>query len=67
MAPLNEQIKPYVEAVNELAEAFAAHAVVPLHQAFERAHAARPDVDWATDGVRAGRYRRFAGDLLPSA
>jgi histidine ammonia-lyase len=26
-----------------------------------------PDIARATDGVRAGRYRAFAGDLLPSA
>jgi histidine ammonia-lyase len=26
-----------------------------------------PDIERATDGVRAGRYRAFAGDLLPSA
>ena len=26
-----------------------------------------PDIARATEGVRAGRYRAFAGDLLPSA
>lgn len=30
-------------------------------------HYFAPDIARATDGVRAGRYRIFAGDLLPSA
>ncbi|HYD28832.1 histidine ammonia-lyase [Brevundimonas sp.] len=30
-------------------------------------HYFAPDIARATDGVRAGRYRTFAGDLLPSA
>ena len=30
-------------------------------------HYFAPDIARATDGVRAGRYRVFAGDLLPSA
>ncbi|MDQ1153671.1 histidine ammonia-lyase [Brevundimonas sp. SORGH_AS_0993] len=30
-------------------------------------HYFAPDIARATDGVRAGRYRRFAADLLPSA
>jgi histidine ammonia-lyase len=30
-------------------------------------HYFAPDIERATDGVRAGRYRVFAGDLLPSA
>ena len=30
-------------------------------------HYFAPDIARATDGVRAGRYRPFAGDLLPSA
>ena len=29
-------------------------------------HYFAPDIQRATDGVRAGRYRRFVGDLLPS-
>lgn len=53
-------IKPYVEAVNALGDAFAVHAVVPLHGAFERARAARPEVDWATDGV----HPSSAGHML---
>lgn len=53
-------IKPYVKAVNELGDAFAVHAVVPLHSAFERARAARPEVDWATDGV----HPSSAGHML---
>lgn len=53
-------IKPYVEAVNALGDAFAVHAVVPLHHAFEKARAARPEVDWATDGV----HPSSAGHML---
>ncbi len=30
-------------------------------------HYFAPDIERATQGVRAGRYRRFAADLLPSA
>ena len=30
-------------------------------------HYFAPDIERATEGVRAGRYRQFAGDLLPSA
>ncbi|MFP5296235.1 MAG: aromatic amino acid lyase, partial [Alphaproteobacteria bacterium] len=30
-------------------------------------HYFAPDIERATAGVRAGRYRQFAGDLLPSA
>ena len=30
-------------------------------------HYFAPDIARATDGVRAGRYRQFAGELLPSA
>ena len=30
-------------------------------------HYFAPDIARATDGVRAGRYRAFAADLLPSA
>ena len=30
-------------------------------------HYFAPDIERATAGVRAGRYRTFAGDLLPSA
>jgi histidine ammonia-lyase len=30
-------------------------------------HYFAPDIERATNGVRAGRYRQFAGDLLPSA
>lgn len=56
----NRLIKPYVQAVNELGDAFAVHAVVPLNSAFERARAARPEVDWATDGV----HPSTAGHML---
>lgn len=60
-AELGQQlIKPYVDAVNELGDAFAVHAVVPLHHAFERARAARPEIDWATDGV----HPSSAGHML---
>jgi len=54
---------PYVAAVRELATSVAADAVVPLHAAFARARAARPDVDWAPDGV----HPSGAGHMLIAA
>lgn len=47
----NELLSPYIEVVRDLAQEFSAVAVVPLHAAFNNARAARPDVDWAPDGV----------------
>ena len=35
--------------------------------AYDSDHYFAPDIARATDGVRAGRYRGFAGSLLPSA
>ena len=46
----NELLKPYVAAVGSLAREFDA-TLVPLHAAFLQTQAARPDIDWATDGV----------------
>ena len=51
----NEVLKPYVQAVRDLAAEFHADALVPLHAAFLNAQQARPDVDWATDGVHPTR------------
>lgn len=53
-------LKPYVQTVNDLAEDFAVHAVVALHDAFNDARAVRPDVDWASDGV----HPSTAGHML---
>ena len=47
----NDKLRPYVQAVHDLAVEFDAAAVVPLFAAFEAAHAARPDLAWTTDGV----------------
>lgn len=47
----NAALQPYVAAVRELGGKFQAHTVVPLHAAFEKAKAARPDIEWAPDGV----------------
>ena len=47
----NEKLLPYVAAVHALANEFAAACVVPLHDAFNAAAAARPDIAWTTDGV----------------
>ncbi len=47
----NERLQPYIAAVRELATEFSAAAVVPLHAAFEKARAARPEISWAPDGV----------------
>jgi len=47
----NDELKPYVKAVHQLAEEFKAIAVVPLHGTFNRARQANPDIAWTTDGV----------------
>ncbi len=46
----NESLRPYVNAVRELAVEQKV-ALVPLHNVFLDAAKARPDIDWATDGV----------------
>jgi acyl-CoA thioesterase I len=47
----NDMLKPYVAIVQDSAVQFAARGVVPLHGIFEKARSARPDIDWAPDGV----------------
>ncbi|MGF1634518.1 MAG: SGNH/GDSL hydrolase family protein [Phycisphaerae bacterium] len=47
----NELLQPYVHAVRALGEQFGVAAVVGLHGAFVSARSARPEVDWAPDGV----------------
>jgi acyl-CoA thioesterase-1 len=47
----NDMLKPYVATVQEIAIAFEAQAVIPLHGIFENARSERPDIDWAPDGV----------------
>jgi acyl-CoA thioesterase-1 len=47
----NALLAPYISVVNELAAEFEAECVVPLHAAFEDAKSARPDIEWAPDGV----------------
>jgi acyl-CoA thioesterase I len=47
----NERLKPYVAAVQEIGTEFAVRSVVPLHAAFNKAALARPDIEWAPDGV----------------
>ncbi|MFT3786543.1 MAG: SGNH/GDSL hydrolase family protein [Tepidisphaeraceae bacterium] len=49
-ADANEQLIPYVKAVRELATEFGAVVTVPLHETFNAARAARPDIAWTTDG-----------------
>lgn len=56
----NEKLQPYVQAVREVAEKFGARCVVPLHHAFLRSREARPDIDWAPDGV----HPSSAGHML---
>ncbi|MGB7158681.1 MAG: SGNH/GDSL hydrolase family protein [Tepidisphaeraceae bacterium] len=46
----NESLKRYVNAVRKLALEQKV-AIVPLHETFLDAAKARPDIDWATDGV----------------
>ena len=47
----NKALAPYVTAVRELGAKFEARAVVPLHDAFNKAGMERPDIEWAPDGV----------------
>ena len=47
----NKALAPYVTAVRELGAKFEARAVVPLHDAFNKAGLERPDIEWAPDGV----------------
>lgn len=47
----NALLDAYISTVTELAAEFDAEFVVPLHSAFEEAKSARPDIDWAPDGV----------------
>lgn len=47
----NAALQPYIAAVREAGNRFDAAAVVPLHAAFETHRAARPDINWAPDGV----------------
>jgi lysophospholipase L1-like esterase len=56
----NEKLQPYLAAVRELAATHGAECVVPLHEAFENARQARPDIDWAPDGV----HPSSAGHML---
>jgi len=46
-----ELLQPYVRAVGELAVEFKADVVVRLHGAFVSARKARPEINWAPDGV----------------
>jgi lysophospholipase L1-like esterase len=56
----NERLRPYIGAVHELSAQFAARCVVPLHDAFNRARALRPDIAWTSDGV----HPTSAGHML---
>lgn len=47
----NEKLQGYIFAVQAMAVKRGAQCVVPLHAAFETAGKARPDIDWAPDGV----------------
>ena len=47
----NDKLIPYVRAVHQLADEFDATAVVGLHEAFENARLARPEIAWTSDGV----------------
>ena len=46
----NEMLKPYVAALGDVARESGA-ILVPIHAPFLAAQAARPDLDWAPDGV----------------
>lgn len=47
----NKVLKPYVQAVNMLAQEYRANMVIPLHNLFLQALAQRPDLQWTNDGV----------------
>ena len=47
----NDLLKPYVATVSDAAVQLGARGVVPLHGIFEKARSARPDINWAPDGV----------------
>ena len=47
----NAALRPYVDAVNEIAREFQIDHVVHLHEAFNRAKQLRPDIAWCPDGV----------------
>lgn len=50
----NKLLQPYIEVVRDLGAKYKVTAVVALHGAFESARAARPDIQWAPDGVHPG-------------
>jgi lysophospholipase L1-like esterase len=56
----NETLQPYIQAVREIGAQFEAKCVVPLHGAFTKSREARPDIDWAPDGV----HPRSSGHML---
>ena len=47
----NERLQPYIDAIRALGVQFGVEQVVPLHAAFVQSREARPDIDWAPDGV----------------
>ena len=56
----NEKLGPYIRAVHDLAKEFQASSIVQLHDTFNMARAARPDIPWTTDGV----HPASAGHML---
>jgi len=56
----NQLVKPVAQLVRVLALQYRALASVPLHDAFERARTAQPDLPWTLDGV----HPSAAGHLL---
>jgi lysophospholipase L1-like esterase len=56
----NEMLLPYIEEIHKLAAKHSALCVVELHEAFESAKEARPDVAWTGDGV----HPTSAGHML---
>ncbi len=47
----NEALQPYIEVIRNLGSVFEAECIIPLHGAFVQSREARPDIDWASDGV----------------
>jgi len=47
----DKMLEPYIGVVREMAGEFHAAGVVPLHEAFNDARRARPEIAWTRDGV----------------
>jgi lysophospholipase L1-like esterase len=65
----NDAMRPYVDAVNEVAKVLGEVTIVHLHDAFNRARELRPDIPWCPDGVHpsSSGHMLIAREWLRSA